>query len=97
MLAAQRRHGYVVRSARFLARRGTRTAGEVTWLSCLHHKYGYSSAYGGYSLPITLLCQGSNAEGSNACPVSRIPCHFAQPFWAYKLPHRREIVPGAVF
>ena len=29
--------------------------------------------------------------------VSRIPCHFAQPFWAYELPHRREIVPGAGF
>ena len=29
--------------------------------------------------------------------ISRIPCHFAQPFWAYELPHRREIVPGAVF
>ena len=29
--------------------------------------------------------------------ISRIPCHFAQPFWAYELPHRREQVPGAVF
>ena len=34
--------------------------------------------------------------GKSEC-VSRIPCRFAQPFWAYELPHRREIVPGAVF
>ena len=37
---------------------------------------------------------------NNMCylvPISRIPCHFAQPIWAYELPHRREIVPGAVF
>ena len=40
-------------------------------------------------------------DDSDAMPmtpeVSRIPCHFAQSFWAYELPHRREIVPGAVF
>jgi hypothetical protein len=29
--------------------------------------------------------------------IPYIPCHSAQPLRAYQLPHRREIVSGAVF
>ena len=29
--------------------------------------------------------------------IRKIRCHSAEPFGAYELPHRREIVSGAVF
>ena len=41
-----------------------------------------------------LMKQVAATEGLQ---VSRIPCHFAQPFWAYELPHKREILFGAGF
>ena len=51
---------------------------------------------------LALLEIGVNPEPLQNCDggsesISRNPCHYAQPFWAYEFPHRREIVPGAVF
>ena len=50
----------------------------------------------GHIAVVKLLLQHPSIIHNSENKVSRIPCHFAQPFWAYELPHGREIVPGAV-